>query len=72
MIQKLLRAATVVLAICISPVARGETPEEWIKLLTRVHGGFGSFLPVGIRIGERCDQAPGRQATRVVGDVLSG
>jgi len=21
-------------------------------LLTRVHGGFGSFLPVGIRIGE--------------------
>src|SRR5262249_54038425 len=25
---------------------------EWVKLLTRVHGGFGSFLPVGIRIGE--------------------
>jgi formylmethanofuran dehydrogenase subunit E len=22
------------------------------SLLTRVHGGFGSFLPVGIRIGE--------------------
>jgi hypothetical protein len=32
--------------------ARAETPDEWIKLLTRVHGGFGSFLPVGIRIGE--------------------
>jgi formylmethanofuran dehydrogenase subunit E len=32
--------------------ARAETPEEWVKLLTRVHGGFGSFLPVGIRIGE--------------------
>jgi formylmethanofuran dehydrogenase subunit E len=31
---------------------RAETPDEWIKLLTRVHGGFGSFLPVGIRIGE--------------------
>ena len=31
---------------------RAETPEEWVKLLTRVHGGFGSFLPVGIRIGE--------------------
>jgi hypothetical protein len=29
-----------------------ETPEEWVNLLTRVHGGFGSFLPVGIRIGD--------------------
>ena len=32
--------------------ARAETPQEWVTLLTRVHGGFGSFLPVGIRIGE--------------------
>jgi formylmethanofuran dehydrogenase subunit E len=32
--------------------AWAETPEEWVKLLTRVHGGFGAFLPVGIRIGE--------------------
>jgi formylmethanofuran dehydrogenase subunit E len=31
---------------------RAETPEEWVKLLSRVHGGFGAFLPVGIRIGE--------------------
>jgi formylmethanofuran dehydrogenase subunit E len=33
-------------------VARSETPEQWIALLTRVRGGFGAFLPVGIRIGE--------------------
>jgi hypothetical protein len=32
--------------------AQAETPDEWVRLLTRVHGGFGSFLPVGIRIGE--------------------
>jgi hypothetical protein len=32
--------------------ARGETPDEWVKLGARVHGGFGSFIPVGIRIGE--------------------
>ena len=32
--------------------ARAETPEEWIMLGARVHGGFGSFIPVGIRIGE--------------------
>lgn len=31
---------------------RAETPEEWVRLGARVHGGFGSFIPVGIRIGE--------------------
>lgn len=31
--------------------ARANTPEEWITLGARVHGGFGSFIPVGIRIG---------------------
>jgi formylmethanofuran dehydrogenase subunit E len=32
--------------------AQAETPDEWIALGTRVHGGFGTFIPVGIRIGE--------------------
>jgi formylmethanofuran dehydrogenase subunit E len=40
------------LAFLIIPVARSETAEQWVALLTRVHGGFGSFLPVGIRVGE--------------------
>ena len=40
------------LLLCGASAARAETPEEWVKLLSRVHGGFGSFLPVGIRIGE--------------------
>jgi hypothetical protein len=31
--------------------AYGETPEQWVTLGARVHGAFGSFLPVGIRIG---------------------
>ncbi len=52
MIRNLLHCAAILLSICGSTVARGETSEEWVKLLTRVHGGFGSFLPVGIRIGE--------------------
>lgn len=34
-----------------SPPASAETPEEWIALGTRVHGGFGAFIPLGIRIG---------------------
>lgn len=31
--------------------AKAETPEEWIALGARVHGGFGAFIPLGIRIG---------------------
>ena len=46
-------ALVLTLACSISnPAACGETPEEWVKLLTRIHGGFGSFLPVGTQIGE--------------------
>ncbi len=28
-----------------------ETPEQWVELGARVHGGFGAFIPVGIKIG---------------------
>ena len=41
----------VLVACCSATGARAETPEEWVKLGARVHGGFGSFIPVGIRIG---------------------
>ncbi len=30
---------------------RAETPEEWVRLGRRVHGGFGTYVVVGIRIG---------------------
>lgn len=30
---------------------RAETPEEWVKLGQRVHGGFGTYIALGIRIG---------------------
>ncbi len=38
----------VLLLSCVSASAQAETPEEWVKLGARVHGGFGSFIPVGI------------------------
>jgi formylmethanofuran dehydrogenase subunit E len=42
--------------------ARAETPEEWIRLGARVHGAFGAYIPVGIRIGldalQRLDAKP--------------
>ena len=48
--QYLLTASILVAGMIAGP-ARAETPEEWITLGTRVHGGFGAFIPLGIRIG---------------------
>ena len=36
--------------ICGSP-SNAETPDEWVALGARVHGAFGAFIPVGIKIG---------------------
>jgi formylmethanofuran dehydrogenase subunit E len=40
----------VVLAVSAVP-AKAETPDEWVALGARVHGGFGAFIPLGIKIG---------------------
>ncbi len=45
-------AGVSILVLTMGVAVRAETPGERVKLLTRIHGGFGSFLPVGIRIGE--------------------
>ena len=39
------------LLLCLPLTARAETPEEWITLGARVHGAFGAFIPLGIKIG---------------------
>jgi hypothetical protein len=44
-------AVAVLLLALAAPAASAETPEEWIVLGTRVHGGFGAFIPLGIKIG---------------------
>lgn len=46
-------AAVIVAAVLTAGqgAARAETPEEWVALGARVHGGFGAFIPLGIRIG---------------------
>jgi formylmethanofuran dehydrogenase subunit E len=33
------------------PFASAETPEEWVTLGARVHGAYGAFIPLGVRIG---------------------
>lgn len=43
--------ATCIAAALSSAPAQAETPEEWVTLGARVHGGFGAFIPLGIRIG---------------------
>jgi formylmethanofuran dehydrogenase subunit E len=39
------------LLLCLPLTVRAETPEEWITLGARVHGAFGAFIPLGIKIG---------------------
>ncbi len=67
----MVRFYVVVLAVLAAFPARAETPEEWIALGSRVHGGFGSFIPLGIKIGmdavERLNAKP-RELTVVYYD----
>src|SRR6266436_10444812 len=47
MVRTTLSAALILLSL----PAQAETPTEWIELGARIHGAFGAFIPVGIRIG---------------------
>jgi formylmethanofuran dehydrogenase subunit E len=47
-VLRLLLAAILVAATI---PAKAETPDEWVTLGARVHGGFGAFIPLGIKIG---------------------
>jgi formylmethanofuran dehydrogenase subunit E len=45
------RGALCSAVILLSLPAQAETPTQWIELGARVHGAFGAFIPIGIRIG---------------------
>src|ERR1700730_7537623 len=47
----LMVSALIAVVSVVTTNAIAETPDEWVTLGARIHGGFGSFLPVGIRIG---------------------
>ncbi len=50
--KRLLAAALAATAMMLTvSIASAETREEWITLGARIHGGFGAFIPIGIRIG---------------------
>jgi hypothetical protein len=48
------------IALLASP-ALAETSDEWVALGACVHGAFGSFIPLGIKIGM---DATGRLTTK--------
>src|SRR6516164_4757897 len=45
------RSLFAALLVCWPLIGKAETPEEWIALGARVHGAFGAFIPLGIKIG---------------------
>jgi hypothetical protein len=53
LVMKMMKVGFLALAVVISGSisTNAETPDEWIALGARVHGAFGAFIPVGIKIG---------------------
>jgi formylmethanofuran dehydrogenase subunit E len=51
-----IRHTVLAVALLCATAANAETPEEWIALGSRVHGAFGSFIPLGIKIGRDADE----------------
>ena len=47
----ILRLAPIVALLLLPTTAIAETPDEWVALGARVHGAFGAFIPLGIKIG---------------------
>jgi formylmethanofuran dehydrogenase subunit E len=45
------RSGLLALALLAIVPSYAETPDEWITLGARVHGAFGAFIPLGIKIG---------------------
>lgn len=52
MVIRVLAVVSMLFFLSLGTPVIAETPQQWVTLLTRIHGGFGSFLPVGIKIGE--------------------
>ena len=52
----------IIVTLLLPIAANAETPDQWVALGARVHGGFGAFIPLGIKIGldavKRLDAKP--------------
>jgi formylmethanofuran dehydrogenase subunit E len=67
------RLLTVCFAVVVLlPAAQAQTPEELIDVGTRVHGGFGTYIALGIRIGTDALAALNAKPREVDVTLLSG
>ncbi len=46
-----MKSCLVACLVLLASPTLAETPDEWIALGARVHGAFGAFIPLGIKIG---------------------
>lgn len=49
--MKSIRHTLLAVVLALPTLVHAETRDEWITLGARIHGAFGPFIPVGIRIG---------------------
>jgi len=52
--------------------ARAQAPEQWVEWGDRIHGGFGSLVALGIRIGLDASQRLGAQRRELIVDYTDG
>jgi len=62
----------VALLATVPGTARSQTPEQWLEWGDRVHGGFGSLIALGIRIGLDASQRLGAQRRELRVDYTDG
>lgn len=60
-----MRILAMIAAAALAVPAAAQTPEQWIDWGSRVHGGFGVLIAVGIRIGQDAQQRLGAQRREV-------
>jgi len=52
LVMRMIKAGVLAFAVVVcGSRSNAGTPDEWIALGARVHGAFGAFIPVGIKIG---------------------
>lgn len=54
--QRRLSVLLIGLLMCIAAPSHAQTAEQWIDWGSRVHGGFGTLIALGIRVGQDAAQ----------------
>lgn len=68
----LTRLSVLTLFILLAPAARAQTAEQWVEWGDRLHGGFGSLIALGIRVGQDALQRLGAERREVTVAYVDG